>query len=160
MHPLNIQSLGAQFVLLNVLRRNMVRKKTAGYELQHGQLPLLETLIANPGCTQQELSDTLRVSPASVAQSVARLARTGLIEKRVDPHNKRCNRLCATDAGKQAAALYRTCFDEVNAFTFAGLDAAELEQLSALFRKIIKNFGEDPDSVIWPPICCKEGPSR
>ena len=157
---MDIQYLGAQFVLLNVLRRNMVRKKTAGYELRHGQLPLLETLIANPDCTQQELSDTLRVSPASVAQSVARLARDGLVEKRVDPHNKRCNRLCATDAGKHAAVLYRTCFDEVNALTFAGLTDGELEQMSRLFQKTLENFGEDADHILWPPIFCKEVPNR
>lgn len=150
---MDAQYLGMQFFMINVLRRNMSQKTTVGCELQHGQLPLLEALITHPDCTQQELSDTLRVTPASVAQSAARLERGGFLKKRVDPNNKRCNRLSVTPAGVQAAQLHRRCFDEINAFTFANLTDDELEQLSRLFHAILNNFGENVDDGPWPPRC-------
>ncbi len=153
---MNARYLGMQIFMINVLRRNLVQKKTSGFDLRHGQLPLLEAAMCHPDCTQQELADALRVTPASIAQSVARLERAGFIQKRVDPHNKRCNRLNATDAGRQAAMLYRRSFDEVNDFTFAGLTQDQLEQLSALFGIMLKNFGEDAEHLLWPPDCNKE----
>ena len=157
---MNTQYLSAQLIALDVLSRNQVQKKTAGFELRRGQLPLLEILIANPDITQQELSSRLWVTPASVAQSVKRLARAGLVEKRVDPDNKRCNRLRATAAGEQAALLYRKSFDEVSEMTFAGLTDDELAQLDRLFHKMIDNFGPEAETLFLPPSCCKEEPTR
>ena len=153
---MNARYLGTQFFMINVLRRNLIQKKTAGFDLRHGQLPLLEAAMFHPDCTQQELAGILRVTPASIAQSVARLERAGFIEKRVDPQNKRCNRLNPTDAGRQAAMLYRRSFDEADAFTFAGFTQEQLEQLATLFGNILNNFGEDAEHLPWPPNCNQE----
>lgn len=153
---MDIRYLGMQFFMINVLRRNLVQKKTAGFDLRHGQLPLLEAVMRSPGCSQRELAETLRVTPASIAQSVARLERAGFLEKHVDARNRRCNRLFATDTGKNAAALYRRSFDEANDFTFAGLSEAQLVQLSALFEAILNNFGEDAAHFPHPPDCNEE----
>ena len=102
---MNLQPLGGRLILLNVLRRNLTHKKTAGYQLHRGQLPILELILAKPGCTQQELAEQLRITPASVAQSTTRLEKAGLIEKRTDPANRRRNWLSATAEGALAARL-------------------------------------------------------
>lgn len=137
--------LGMQFFMIHSLRRRMVQRRTAGFDLRHGQLPLLEAVMQHPDSTQQELADRLCVSPASIAQSAARLSREGFLEKHVDPKNKRCNRLTATEAGMQAAHIYRLCFDEVNEYTFSGLTEAQQEQLSELLGMVLEHFQEDAD---------------
>ena len=140
---MDLQPIGARLVILSVLRRRLTRAKTANYELHHGQLPLLERIIGNPGSTQQEVASWLMVTPASVAQSLTRLERAVLLERKVDQQNRRRNRVYATEAGKHAAALYRKSFDEVDAATFAGLTEEELLQFSALLDRMIANINTD-----------------
>lgn len=140
---MNLQPIGARLIILSVLRRKHTRQKTANFELHHGQLPLLERIIANPGSTQQEVASWLMVTPASVAQSLTRLEKAGLIMRKVDPENRRCNRVYATENGVHAAALYRQSFDEVDAETFAGFSGEELTQFSALLDRMIANMNED-----------------
>ena len=89
----------ARMMLLNLLRCRRLRERTAGSGLYDGQLPILECLIDCPGSTQIQLAERLAVTPASIAQSTKRLQRAGLIEKRVDENNLRCNRLYATESG-------------------------------------------------------------
>lgn len=139
---MQLQPIGARLILLSVLRRKRTREKTANYELHHGQLPLLERIIDNPGCTQQEVAALLMVTPASVAQSLTRIEKAGLIERKVDQENRRRNRVYATEAGRHAAALYRESFDEVDKETFAGLTDEELLRFSTLLDRMIENMHE------------------
>ena len=89
-------ALGGRIIQLNVLRRNLFRKKSAGCALYDGQRPMMETIVCHPGCTQQELASMLCITPASVALSTKRLQKAGFLEKRRDADNQRCNRLYAT----------------------------------------------------------------
>ena len=152
--------LGKSMFMINVLRRKLLQQKTVGCDLHPGQLPLLETLLHQPECTQKELAETLRITPASVAQSAARLKNAGLIEKRVDANNRRCNRLRATPAGEQAAKVYRQSFDQVNDETFGCLTAEEQASLDRLFRKILAGLGVDGDTEFWPMHMEKGGHTR
>lgn len=153
---MDTRRLGMEFFMINVMRRKLVQQRTLGYELHPGQLPLLETLLHQPDSTQKELAETLRITPASVAQSVARLQRAGLLEKRVDAHNRRCNRLRATPAGERAARAYRQSFDQVNDETFGGLTQEEQVVLSGLLKKILAGLGVDGNEGFWPMECKKE----
>ncbi|MEG1523701.1 MAG: MarR family winged helix-turn-helix transcriptional regulator [Clostridia bacterium] len=155
---MQVRTLGARLMMLNVLRRNLVFQKTIGYELHHGQLPLLEFILMNPGCTQQDIASQLKVTPASIAQSTTRLQKVGLIQKRVDPNNKRKNRLLSTDAGMHAASLYRQSFDEVDAATFAGLSSEEFDQLAVLLDRMIQNLNVEGTGIIPCPFWKGEPP--
>lgn len=140
---MSFRRLGKQFFMIKIIQRKLIQSMTDHHELHHGQLPLLETIISQPDCTQQELAQILHITPASVAQSAAKLQKAGLIEKRVDPDNKRCNRICATETGVHVAEHYRRSFDEMNRLTFSGLTQEEQAQLSQLLDKILSNFGKD-----------------
>lgn len=70
-------ALGGRIIQLNVLRRNLFRKKSAGCALYDGQRPMMETIVCHPGCTQQELASMLCITPASVALSTKRLQKAG-----------------------------------------------------------------------------------
>ena len=125
-----LKGLGARVFALNHLRRNRIQKKTAGYDMHPSQLPILEAVIANPGCRQRDAAKALGVSAASIALSTKRLEKSGCIEKKVDPENRRSNQLYATQSGCDAAALFRRAFDETDAETFAGFSAPELALLA------------------------------
>ena len=125
-------ALGGRIILLNVLRRNLFRKKSAGCALYDGML-----------C----------ITPASVALSTKRLQKAGFLEKRRDADNQRCNRLYATEAAKALVQEQRRAFDEVDAVTFAGLSEQDRETLRRLLDHMIQNLSSDGDVEFPAPPC-------
>ncbi len=146
--------LGGRILLLNILRRNMMREETADCQLYHGQFPVLETIIHCPDTTQAMLAEQLHVTPASIALSTKRLEKAGLIERRVDPENRRCNLLQATEAGRVAADVYRRGFDAVEARTLAGFSEEDKQRLMELLNRMIKNLAGSETVYLFP--FCKE----
>lgn len=134
------REVGRRMVILSLLRRKKIDSRTADCVLYRGQLLLLESVIQNPSITQQELASRLGVTPASVAQSVKRLERAGLVEKHIDPKNLRRNQLTATESGVTAASRYRSLFDEIDKEIFAGFSDAELQAFSGCLDRMIENI--------------------
>lgn len=136
-------------MLLNVLRGRRLRERNTGCGLHDGQLPVLECLIASPGCTQRQLARRLVVTPASIAQSTKRLQRAGLIEKRVEQDNLRCNRLYATENGIALAQEYRRNLDILDAETLHGFSVEEMQLLAGLLDRMIANI--NPEHLSFSP---------
>jgi len=115
--------------------------------LHFAQLPILEFIIENDGCTQKVIADKMQVSPPSVATSTKRLQKAGLIEKKVDKNNLRCNRLSATELGKEMTENRRRQRDCTDELMLKGFSQEEMEQLSKLLDKAIVNLnnGEPND---------------
>lgn len=142
--------LGARLMLLGSLRRNMLQADLPDGTLKHGQLPVLAAIIGRPDSTQAALAERLRVTPASIALSTKRLERAGLIERRTDPDNRRCNRLRATAAGHEAAAVSRRSVAAVDARSFSGFTEAEKIQLAAFFDRMISNMTDGEKVALFP----------
>lgn len=142
--------LGSKLIAVNILRRNQVLSHTTDCSIYPGQLPVLEIILSSPGLTQREIAEKLRVTPASVALSTKRLQKNGMLEKRVDSDNRRCNRLYATAFGEAAAQIHRKCFDEVDAVTFAGFSEEEKQQLLAFMERMLHNLSNGEDFELCP----------
>lgn len=139
-----------RLILLNILRSKRRREHLSGCELYDGQFPVLECLILSPGSTQQQLAQQLGVTPASIAQSTKRLQKAGLIEKRVENNNLRCNRLYATEYGLATAQEYRRTFELLDAQTLQGLSEEAKQQLVSLLDRMVANINYE-DMPICPP---------
>ena len=147
--------LGGRLMTLGVLRRCLTRGAAPDIPLHHTQLPMLETILRMPDSNQAMLAERLHVTPAAIALSTKRLEKAGLVERRVDPGNRRCNQLRATEAGRRAAAVYRELFHQVDERTFSCLTEAEREQLGALLDRMILHItGGERVSLI--PFCTEE----
>lgn len=129
--------------LLHLLRHRRLRERTADSILYDGQLPVLEYVTKRPGSTQIQIASWLAVTPASIAQSTKRLQRAGLIEKRVDESNLRCNRLYATEHGIAVAKSYRVEFDRLDEQMLEGLTETDKQMLIALLDRLIRNINTD-----------------
>ena len=147
------RELGVQLMRLHLLRRRYTHRVGGPDAPVPGQYPLLRYLLAHPGATQQALSAALFVSPAAVALSTKRMAKAGLLEKRADPNNRRCNLLFATGAGREAFERSSRVFEAVDALTFTGLDEAERAELGRMLLRMIANF---PESETIPLPCFEE----
>ena len=69
---------------LNLLRASHMRKNMEETGVHFRQMPILTFVLLHPGCTQQELSLAMRLSPSSIALSTKRLEKGGFLRKKTD----------------------------------------------------------------------------
>ncbi|MBR2847046.1 MAG: winged helix-turn-helix transcriptional regulator [Clostridia bacterium] len=132
---------------LNLLHRMSIQ--TEGYKngLYLGQLPILEYVRKNSRCTQRELANFLGVSPPSIATSVKRMQKAGLIEKETDETDQRYSRLSITEKGILVSEKCRAQYDCIDAQLFAGFDEKECETLYKFFGRMIANLCADAEDI-------------
>lgn len=127
---------------LELLRRIYIRGQSKGVEMHRGQVPILGYIQDNEGCTQTDAADHLGVSPASVALSSKRMCAAGLIERRSDELDMRCNRLSITPKGRRALEDFLSVFREIDAKTFEGFSEEELESFYSMLQRMMNNVAE------------------
>ncbi len=139
---IELYEIGKRFSMVNLLRRIELHKMTADLDFHLGQLPLMEYIIRNEGCTQREIADTLKVTPASIAISTKRLQKAGMILKKTDESNLRCNKLYATKRGTELSLNCRDRFNEFDKKLFAGFSDQELLVMKDHLDRMIKNISD------------------
>lgn len=132
---------------LNLIHRINIQTEAYKHGLYLGQLPILEYVRNNNKCTQREVANFLKISPPSVATSVKRMQKAGLIEKETDPGDQRYSRLTITQKGIDVSEKCRTQYDCIDAQLFAGFDEKECELLYEFFGRMIKNISRDAEDI-------------
>ncbi len=126
-----------------VLHRLHVQRSTAPYHLYGGQLPILDFIGAHDGCTQKDVADFMQVSPPSIATSVKRMQKAGLLEKVSNERDLRCNRLSLTEEGERAVTACKAGFDAVTLQMLDGFSSEEREALSSYIGRMIRNLSTE-----------------
>jgi DNA-binding MarR family transcriptional regulator len=91
-------------------------------------------------CDQKGFSEALGVSPATIAVSIKRMERAGLVCKSTDPNDLRRNHLAITDKGLRLVDDCIRAFQHVDAGTFKGFSEEERKQLESCYRRMIENL--------------------
>ncbi|MDE5994690.1 MAG: winged helix-turn-helix domain-containing protein, partial [Oscillospiraceae bacterium] len=65
--------------LLGISERYIIDRLLEEKGIYFGQPPILCFLSKNPNATQKDIADSLNISPASVAVSVKRMEKSGII---------------------------------------------------------------------------------
>lgn len=128
---------------LTLLHRIHIQKMAAANGLYPGQLPILEYILQNDNCTQKEIAEHLQVSPASVATSIKRMQRSGLVEKITDKSDLRYNRITLTDMGRKVVTKSRKDFNKVDKLLFKGFSDDEIKELCGYFERMIDNLSSE-----------------
>lgn len=132
-----------QMAKLNLLHRIHIHRAAIENESYFGQLPILEYVIDHNQCTQRELAETLQVSAPSIATSVKRMQKTGLLKKETDQKDLRCTRISITEKGREQAERCRRAFNQVDANMFAGFHQKECEVFYGFLNRMIQNLASD-----------------
>lgn len=90
--------------------------------------------------SQKELSDAMRISPASVAVSLKSLERGGYVEKLPDEADQRRKAVRLTGRGREALATCHQIFREVDRRMFDGFTPEEMEQVRAFQLRMLRNL--------------------
>lgn len=154
-------------VLLHQLNRahhNAITASMARNHLQDVSNPMLLFILSKgleEGAViphQKQLSLWLHVSPATVANSLKSLERSGYVHKEQDPQDARRNRISITEKGRQAVLECDKVFESVDSQMLRGFSPEEQAQFLQYQERILNNLrqisGEKPvDDSPFPSHC-------
>ena len=136
------------------LMAQLMSRRLQGHGVALAQWAILLFLYARDGQTQRELSRVVAIEPPTVARTIDRMVRDGLVRREPHPHDGRATRIRLTP---RALALR----DELAAESIAAnelaarvLRADELDTLKSLLRRVIDGLsgeeGETPPTPVRP----------
>jgi DNA-binding MarR family transcriptional regulator len=105
-----------------------------------GSLPVLAALKSGAALTQADLARLLRVEQPSMAQTLARLERDGLIRRRSHPSNRRIQLIELTATGREALPRSKAILLKGNERVLAGFTADEAGLFLSLLKRACDNL--------------------
>lgn len=134
--------------LVNHLARLLARQlesKIKPYGIALGAFPALLHLWEKDGLTQKDLVDRLGIEQPTMAATLSRMERDGLITRHRDEGDARVQRIRLTEQARMLRTIAQANANEVNEKALAGFDEDEKQQLMNLIRRVITTL-ELPDS--------------
>ncbi len=108
--------------------------------LYYGQPFMLMTLLRSGEISQKELSRMMHNTPASVAVSVKRMEKAGMLTKTTDENDLRVNKITLTEKGEEMAVKCRDSFCFVDEQMTKGFSEEELKTLENFYERMIQNL--------------------
>lgn len=100
----------------------------------------LRNCTAGMAASQKEIADNLHMSTPTVAVSIKRMEKEGLVFKAADEADLRRNLITLSEKGCMLADEAQDAFDYVEKSMFNNLSAEECAQLKKLFLRIVSNL--------------------
>lgn len=129
------------------LVNNLARLFWAG--LQHkieplgivpGQFPALLELWSNDGQTQKELVEKLDIEQATLANTLTRMERDGLIVRKDHPTDGRAKIIHLTEKSWAIRDKAYEAANATNEAALSSLSSEEREQFNSIMRKVLKGI--------------------
>lgn len=137
---LDLKELSHSFIRLECVKRFTMHNMLKDSGVYFGQPPILDFLEKNGVCTQNELAKALEVSPASIAVSIKRMQKNGVVEKIADDNDLRCNRISLTEKGREMTREMHRKFGQIDKIMFTDFDENELATLKEYLDRIYNNL--------------------
>lgn len=144
----DLREVTHKYMQLNLLHRYSAQVCSVSCGVYRGQPPILDFLMENGECSQKEIADFLRVSPATVAVSIKRLQKSGLVEKKTDESDLRYNKIRLTEKGYDADKQARRIFNDRDKRMFKGFSDEEILTFSSYLDRMIENLTPDKDITV------------
>ncbi|MCV9962068.1 MarR family transcriptional regulator [Pararhizobium sp. BT-229] len=108
-----------------------------------GQFPVLLELWSEEGLTQKQLLDRLDIEQATMANTLARMERDGLILRRKHPSDKRAQQIFLTEKARAMEAEAKEAAIAADQSLFSGFRGFERELMLEYMRMAIANSTRD-----------------
>ena len=123
-----------------------LRQRIARLGIVPGQFPALLELWEKDGLTQKQLVDKLDIEQATMANTLARMERDGLIVRKEHPQDGRAKLIYLTTKAKAIRNQAYSAANETNAVALRQFSTAEKKQFLALINKAIASLRNEDDS--------------
>jgi MarR family transcriptional regulator for hemolysin len=133
-------------LVVNTLGRNIVwslSRRTARHGVLPGAYPVIAWLMQREDSTQGELSRIIGIEQPTMAITLRRMERDGIIHRSPDRDHGRRSRVKLTERGRDLSKIIRLAAYEVEKMASKGLTPAEVEQFFRLARIMIGNLSHD-----------------
>ncbi len=111
------------------LLRSLVEQRLKPYGMTRAQAATLGRLEREEGLSQNEMAETLELAPIAMVRIVDQLESEGLVERRADPSDRRCNLLYITEAGRNRLASLESFKTRIAAELFDGIGESDIRQM-------------------------------
>lgn len=108
--------------------------------LTSSQAGVINVLGRENGLTQSELALRLDIGAVAAGGLVERLEARGLVTRRVDPNDRRANRVHLTDASLSLLDSMNQTIDIIDGIAYGGLSAEEIATLEAMLERVRLNL--------------------
>jgi DNA-binding MarR family transcriptional regulator len=139
---MSLQEDSLGFVLADVSRllRQCFQKQLVGSSLTLAQAKALVTVYRQQGLRQVELAELMEIQPITLTRLIDQLVNDGVVERRLDPTDRRAYRLYLTPAAAPHLAAIEQVADIVQPIACQGLDENESTVLLSALRKMRDNL--------------------
>jgi DNA-binding MarR family transcriptional regulator len=107
----------------------------SGYEVLTALEPVTET-----GLTLSKLAEALSVTPASMTNRVDQLVKRSLVERRVNPEDRRIGFVVLTDAGRSLLAELKPKIAKSEDTRFSGLKKGDRKDAQKLLARLMETL--------------------
>ncbi len=139
-------SLGYQINLLARLFENALREQIAPLGVVPGQFPALLTLYEHDSLTQTELRRQVGIEQPTMAKTLQRMERDGLIRRTPDLHDRRRTHIHLTARAHRLQQPLTNEARDVNATATRSLTPAQIDALLTTISQLIANLTDDTDA--------------
>ena len=116
-----------------------LQQRAADLGFSPGQFPVLMELWAEDGLTQKQLLDRVDIEQATMANTLARMDRDGLIERRPHPSDRRAQLIFLTSRAKALEADAIAAAQAADEALFQGFRRFEKELMLEYIRWAVAN---------------------
>lgn len=138
--PSTAESLDSLFAQICKLKHARIHTLLEGLGLYRGQPSVLQALWEQEGLMHTELARRLRVQPATITKMLKRMEKTGFLERRPDPDDRRVSRVYLTEAGRAIRADVQQVWRQLEEEAFAGFAVEERVLVRRFFLHIRDNL--------------------
>ncbi len=120
-------------------------KEQAEYEIKNklgltsAQWKVILALNLFAGLSQRELADKIYVDSSTLVPVIDKMERNGLIERRLDPDDRRHNRLFLTKKSESSVDSIIETITQLRKDLYRGISREEQELMRMYLKKIIDN---------------------
>ncbi len=135
-----IDSLGYQIGLLNRLYDRCLQDALKDFGVAPGQFAPLVMLFEEDGLTQAELCRRINVEQPTMANTLDRMERDGLVKRKADVDDRRRAHVFLTARAKDIQAQVMEAARAVSNRTVTGLSAGEQDDMFRLVARMVENL--------------------
>jgi DNA-binding MarR family transcriptional regulator len=134
------ESLGYQVNHLSRLLAMALRERIASCGVVPGQFAQLLALYENDGVTQNDLCDQVRIDQSTMAHTLKRMHRDGLIDRHTDPTDRRRAVITLTPLARDLECDLTLAAEHTNAAATRGFSDEEVAASLHLITRMIANL--------------------
>ena len=104
------------------------------------QVPMLHLLGKKEGLSQREISQEMKIKPPTVAVSIKRMEKSGLIIRRTDEKDQRMSRIYLSQKGRELTENVQKMVEDSENAIFRGFSESEICLMKRFFKQMIENL--------------------